>query len=320
MAAARKKTGGTESAAPVTVLVAADEFITQENLNRIREEIFDGGGSAEGVVELDGASVEFEDVAVEVATPSLFAPAKLVIVKGAEKLLEKSADKLIDWLKTPPPVGNLVLIVSALDSRRKVARALAEAGTVIKCDRLHPREIPAWAKRRAAAYGKKIGDRALSLLVTISGEDMAHIDAELSKLAVYAADRDVIGTEDVQALGVGSRSFKPWDLTDAIAQGDLEGALRVVKSMLEDGTSEILLVSMLGRHVEDLIGVLMDPARLERIPSRFVREKISQQARRFTLEKLRELYSYVYEADVELKSSPLEPGISVEKLVARLAS
>jgi len=318
--AARKKTGVTGSAQQVTVLVAVDEFVASQRIEQIREEVFDGADPGEGVVELDGTSLDFEDVIVEVSTPSLFSSAMLVIVSNAEKLIEKQPDKLIDWLEAGPVVGRLVMIVSTLDSRRKAAKALTKMGMVEKCEKPHPREIPAWARRRAAKYQKKIDQQALTLLVAVSGDELAHIDAELAKLAVYVGSREVINVDDVKCLGVGARSFKPWDLTDSIAEGNLKRAMTVVKSMLEEGTNEILLVSMLGRHVEDLIAALTDPSRLERIPSQFVRDKISSQARRFTLEKLRKLYSYVYKADVELKSSPLEPGISVEKLVARLAT
>jgi len=305
---------------PIVVLVAVDEYVTSQKLEQIRQKVLDREHDETGCLNISGVGTDFEDIAMELATPSLFSAQKLVIVSEADGLLQHQADKIIAWLENPQIAGCLVLIVSSFDARKKVSKALAKAGSVVRCDRLSPRDVPAWATARARHYGKGLDPEAQALLVAIAGDDMGHIDAELAKLAVYVGSRPKIAAQDVQVLAVGSHSFKPWDLTDAIGAGNREKAMAVTQSMLDEGANEIVMVAMLGRYLEDLIAARTEPARLERIPSQFVRDKLAQQARKFTLDKLKTMYAFVYQADVELKSSPLAPRTAVETLVARLAS
>jgi len=316
----RTKRGEQGAVAPVTVLLEVDPFITTMNLEKLRALVIGGADPAVATAEYDGASADFDDVAVELATPSLFSPTKFVVVRNADKLISGQGDKVLVYLKQPPPGAYLALVTGTLDQRRKAGKALAAGARVIRCDRVAAREIPSWAIARAKHYGKRLDRQALALLVSIAGDEVSRLDAELAKLAIYVGSRQVIAADDVQALAVGSHSFKPWDLTDAIGAGDRKKALAVAQSMLEEGANEIVFVAMLARYVEDLIAAVTDPGRLERIPSRFVRDKLAQQARNFSLEKLKRLFAHVHDADAELKSSPIDSRVTVEALVARLAS
>jgi len=305
---------------PVTVLVGKDSFIASMKLDEIRQKYLEGADPSMAVQQYDGEKADFDDIAVDLATPSLFAAKKLVVITDAEKLLNSQAEKILTFLEQPPAGSHTVFITPALDQRRKLGKLLAQAGRVIHCDGIASRDLPGWAAARARHYGKRLDSQALTLLVALSGDQAGRIDAELVKLAVYTGTRQTISAEDVQALAVGSRSFKYWELTEAIGAGDRAKALQAVVAMLDDGANEILLVIMLGRHIEDLIAAVSEPGRLDRIPMRFVREKIEKQARKFTLEKLQLLYAQVHRADVDLKSSRLESRTIVEMLVARLAS
>src|SRR4051794_18199056 len=95
MAKAAKSASTPPPPAGMFIIAGEELFMRNEQLARIREQIFGNEDPGMGLVRLDPATLGGDALAAildEVRTPSMFAPKKLVVVDPADALFKASED------------------------------------------------------------------------------------------------------------------------------------------------------------------------------------------------------------------------------------
>jgi DNA polymerase III delta subunit len=170
----------------------------------------------------------------------------------------------------------------------------------------------------------------VDLLKTLLQGDTLGLANELDKLALYTMGRDVT-VDDVYEVSAGAREFDSFAFTDAVMDGTLQVALRVMQRLREDGTEDAgLLAFLLGAYrrlaivvemVEqgvpnEEIGAAMGPA--GRFPN--LRDRAIRRARSLGRDGLRRAYELMVEADRTSKTGEVKDDIALEIAVMRLAA
>jgi len=133
---------------------------------------------------------------------------------------------------------------------------------------------------------------AIAALIEHAGTDMAELRNVVEQLAIYAAGRQRVTVEDVQAVARGTALVNDWALTDAVGATSTREALAQLRLQLDQGRSPFQILGMLGWWVRERL-----PATRERqVPS--------------AVESL-------LRADLDLKSSA-DPQIVLERFVVEL--
>jgi DNA polymerase-3 subunit delta len=187
----------------------------------------------------------------------------------------------------------------------------------------------AWFEERFDASPLKLDATARQLVVEHLGEDVARLTGLMLTLeGVYGFDASV-GEDEVMPFLGDEGSVPPWDLTDALDQGDMTAALEVLQRMLRAGGRHPLQVmSTLHSHYERMLrldgtGISNDKeaaAHLGIKGSSFPAKKAVAQLRRLGPEKIRRAIELLGETDLDLRGkSALDGDILMEILVARLA-
>lgn len=245
------RTGG----APLRVVAGDELFLRDEHLARIRLEVLGEGDPGMSLVRMEGTA-SMADVLDECRTPSMFAPAKLVVVDPADALLKASEggmmggggsgggkgrrpaasprELLEDYLEAQlqsgePPAGVLVLVCESWLKTTRLHKALDKLGAVHLCEPIKPFQVPAWLARRTRdAYEKTLEPRAAARLAELIGPDLQRLDNELAKLALYKPAAATIGVEAVDALVGFQHEQKIWDMIGALAARDAGVALHKI--------------------------------------------------------------------------------------------
>lgn len=158
---------------------------------------------------------------------------------------EQGAELLFAALeKGLPAVNKLVITAQGLDKRRKVFKALEEKGLLVDCnvpkgdykaDREAQQEV---LRMQAKAFeqksGKKLDAGALSALTELLGFDLYAINTAFTQLAAYAGEHKRITEQDVRALLSRTKSDPIFELTNALAKGDLGQSLFYIDSLLNN--------------------------------------------------------------------------------------
>ncbi|MEN0059977.1 MAG: DNA polymerase III subunit delta, partial [Bdellovibrio sp.] len=185
-------------------------------------------------------------------------------------------------------------------------------------------QIPSWIHYIAQSLGLTISNEGIHLLHKLVGHHLTEIEAELKKLGEFAGARRIEKT-DVEQVVSRSKEENVFDFTKAIGENDRVKALEHLVHLLDQGQSEIGIVSLVARHVRILLSLKkgMDEglhgaklAHYAQVPPYFL-EGYLEQVRLWTAKKLEQTLVVLAETDRALKSSPLSSHIWLENMVLK---
>jgi DNA polymerase III subunit delta len=161
------------------------------------------------------------------------------------------------------------------------------------------------------------------------------ISSELEKLMLYASDRGRITLGDVETMVLAAKQRSLYELTDAISARDKPRALALLHGLLNasDGGEDSAIghLYMLARTFRQMVVILEKNVRDSRaiwqalwqgfrMPP-FAAEDLIRQARRYSSRReLTQKLRLIAHADLELRSSPPDKRLVLERLVMDLAS
>ena len=213
-----------------------------------------------------------------------FGGAKFVWLKNANFLgddqkarstaVQTALEELSDALDPDLPDGvTFLLSATDLDKRRSFYKSLAKRAELQVFDKLDSNrsgwqeEATEIVRARAAKRKLQFDDEALELFVLLTGGDTRQIDNELEKIDIFLGTERKVGVDLVRELVPLSRAGVIFELGNAMAERDLERALKLVRRLLDQGETAIgiLLVAILPTIRNLLLAKdLMDRHRLPR--------------------------------------------------------
>jgi DNA polymerase-3 subunit delta len=232
---------------PVYALVGADSYLQTEKLAEILE-TFPADLQR---IDLDGEKADLADVLDELRSFAMFGGGKLVVVRDADEFISRFREQLEHYLGAPSSSGTLVLRVASLPSNTRVHKLIQKVGAVEKCDPPKAGDLPRWIMTHAkAAHRLIVNLDAAQLLADLIGDDLGRLDNELAKLALLS-DTGKLEAKDVQQGVAFQREQEMWDMTNEIAAGHPDKALRRWRQIVQlDSSAEYRAVTWLGMWLE----------------------------------------------------------------------
>lgn len=185
-----------------------------------------------GALELFDASLHGPDeVAAQLATLSLSAAPRFILVDGVEGWKATKLAPLERALADPPPDTVLVLV-----ARGKAPAALTSAvegagGEVRAYAAPKPWEMPRWVAARALEEGLHLDSEASKALVAVVGTSQARLMREVEKLCLAAHPSTQLTADEVRGLASGDTPAQAYDLADALVAGDASVALAIAEDL-----------------------------------------------------------------------------------------
>ena len=236
--------------------------------------------------------------------------------------------QLADAVPDLPETTLLIFVDGDVQQGNPLLRSLAEHCAVHREATPNAQALLQWIKQRAEDKGASITPPAMQVLAELVGGDLWTIDRELEKLSLYATGRSITDS-DVRAMVPYAQEANIFAAVDAIMDGRPGLALRSLMQLMDDGQEPLYIIAMIERQLR-LIALARDltdrgvsqPDLGRRMGSNsdFVVRKTLGQARRLTLEQVRSKYRRVMESDLAIKQGRLEAALSLQLLVADLAT
>lgn len=299
--------------------------------------------------ELDAESADIDRILSSIETIPFASKKRVVIVQSLEKC--KHLDKLANHLPKVPESTCLVLVASAVDSRRKTIvsekfdSAVKKEGVLVRFPSLDPQSLTQVLSKRAAKFGTPIDRSALTMLIDIAGPELVPLRLELDKLSAYAGNGNKITSAIVDILTPKSPEANVFSLVDAVATGNPVPALATLKEMLDNGeraeSAAPKIIGLVARQFRLIAQArfLLDhhylPGNLSKIPESVTNQlpdeinlihelgrktwllgKVTQQARNFSRKKVNEVFSRILKTDLTIKG--IEGSIDNSKLALEL--
>jgi DNA polymerase-3 subunit delta len=181
----------------------------------------------------------------------MFGGGKLVVLRSADAFITRFRESLENYLAAPSSSGTLVLRLSSLPSNQRVYKLIQKIGVIEKCDPPKASDLPRWITTHAkSAHEVAVSPDAAQLLADFIGEDLGRLDSELAKLALQS-DSGKIDRADVEHGVAFQREQEMWDMTNQIAAGRADAALRRWRQLVQlDPSAEFRAVTWLGMWLE----------------------------------------------------------------------
>ena len=336
-------------------VLAGDETFLQE---RCRQAVLRGFVPPElrdfCLSDLDLSGNSIFEVLDRAQTPSLMAPFQVIFVRNVRQLYTRGAKKdefaaLDHYFRSPNPQALLIFVADFLripsDSRRmemddknrfeRLTETLGEHCGMVELARVSEEDAMRWAAATAQEAGIKMEADAARELVDALGADMMMVASELEKLLLYTLGRGRITLGDVETMVLGAKQRSLYELTDAISARDRARALALLHGLLNSSDAgedaAIGHLYMLARTFRQMLVILEKNVRDSRaiwqalwqgfrMPP-FAADDLIRQARRYkSRRELTRALRLIARADMELRSSPPDKRLVLERLVYELAS
>src|ERR1700677_4106051 len=349
--------GAAASRAPLRAgyVFAGDEVFLYERCRRaVVDSLIDPTLREFSLSDLDLAETSIFHVLDLARTPSLMAPFQVIFVRNLKTLYTRGAKKeefaaLKDFFRPPNPQAVLVFVADHLripaDLRRmdledkeryeRIRETLGDDCGVVELARVDEADAVRWLLATAESREMKFDPDAARELADALGADMMLIASELEKLMLYAFDRKRITLGDVETMALAAKQRSLYELTDAISARDKPRALALLHGLLNasDGgeDSSIGHLYMLARTFRQMLIIseknVRDPRAIWavlwqgfRMPP-FAAEDLIKQARRYkSRRELTRAIRLVARADLELRSSPANKLLVLERLILDLST
>jgi len=304
--------------------------------------------------DLDLSTTPVFEILDRAQTPSLMAPFQVIFVRNVRQFYTRGAKKeefaaLDRYFRSPNPQAVLIFVADFLriptDIRRmdlddrnrfdRIQETLGEHCSVIEMAHVGEEDAMRWAVATAQAADSRMDADAARELVDALGADMMLISSELEKLLLYTLGRGRITLGDVETMVLAAKQRSLYELTDAISSRNRARALALLHGLLNSSDAgedaAIGHLYMLARTFRQMLVILEKNVRDSRaiwqalwqgfrMPP-FAADDLIRQARRYkSRRELTRALRLIARADLELRSSPPDKRLVLERLVYDLAS
>ncbi len=329
----------------IVVIKGDDPTLVAQELAGVVKSFVGSGDKSLMVEELDeshyladGGLPELAPLVNAALTPPFLTERRVVI--GRNVGLFTKADQvlcLVNYLQDPAPTTDLVLVWEKGSASNRLGAIPKSLKVILK--ELGAQEIDAApsGRGRRALLGERLADAPLRFdpaarraIGDHLGDDVGRVNQIVEALISSYGEGARLSVEDVEPyLGTAS-DVPPWELTDAIDEGDIALALDKMHRMTRGGERHALQVmATLHGHYQRALaldGALevndekSAAARLGMKGSTFPAKKALGLSRRLGRERLHSAIGLLAQTDLDLRGgSAIEAEVLMEVLVARLA-
>ena len=315
---------------PVYVITGDQDLLRELATDDICHEALGGEATAFNFERLDGEDADGGRIAMAANTLPMLGGRRVVLVKRAQKPLEKS-EELSEYLGSPAASNVLILELSKNpDKRRKTWKDTEKKACVVTCDTPRSLELDDWISDQAKARGLRLGRESVRYLAGEFGADLRRLLNELEKLSLYAGS-EKLDLETISAVLGRGKAQSIFKFVDAVGAGKSAAALRQLGRLMEEGEPPLRILALLDR----LIGQLRVTREMQRAGKRsrgdkslsqvlgvppYAAKSLSEAARRFDGTSLDDAVASLAETDLTLKSSGVSARLVLERLVLSLCS
>lgn len=327
------------------MLVGEDDFSIRQALEEIKRSIGDQTLLAANTTVLNGQQVTLDQLRSACEAVPFLTEKRLVVVEGLLGRFEprsKTERKKASRLTGPdrhdeyqpiaayggqiPSFTELVLVDSKVSNRNPLFRELSEVAQVRSFPWLRGAKLQQWIEQRVAKAGGEIASRAVELLARFVGSDLWVMANEVDKLVLFTGGRR-IEEADVRAVVSYAQEANVFAMVDAILEFRAGVAQELLEQLMKRGAFPAYLLVMLSRQVQLMFRVkeLKSQGKSRNdiqdklgLTSDFVLRKALEQADRYSLARLKEVYHKLLEADLAIKTGKYDGELALNILIAEL--
>jgi DNA polymerase-3 subunit delta len=323
---------------PIYICYGTESYIMNEFIERLLEQLIDPEHREMAIVRFDTGETPVDSIIEEAETLPFLVPSKIVLVRdsvlfasGKElKSVEHRPELLLAYMGQPSETTILVFIVphDKLDERKKLVKTAKANDFAISFTPLQSEELLQWLLKRAGNQGRSMEKQAAEELLRRVGMDMSALASETDKLCLHAGLGGTVAAESVRTLVPMAIEQNVFRLTEDLAALRTAEAIALYYDLLKQREEPIKLMALLVRQFRNMLYV-KELGSQGYTPQQMATQlglhpyavKItSEQARKFSPERLAELLSELADLDYAMKTGRVEKSLGLELFLLKTGS
>lgn len=338
----------------VTLLYGDDHQALHDRVEALAAQMGDPSLAEMNITRMDGteSGIREEDVRTAAYTLPFLTARRMVIVTNPVSLMrsESSRQKFLQTLSSLPESTAMVLVQDDIwipsgnqrgwkqfydykDHGKLKIHPLLEwargAGSKVKIEILRLpalNAMPGWIANEVKRQNGRMTPQAATALAGIVGSDTGQARQEISKLLSYVDYKRSVEPGDVHELTAPGGQADVFVMVDALAMGDSRQALRQLGRLLEEQDA----ISLYGMMVRQFRLIMMaKEARENGVTSDesvgrllgtapFPAQKALNQARRYSFDRLSQIYHRLHEIDRMSKTGQMDLEVALQTFVVEM--
>lgn len=302
----------------ILFLYGPDSFRLQQRLNVLKQGFiskYDKSGL--NIETIDNENFYLEYFHKIVMSDSLFVKKRMTVIKnvfdGNKEFQEGVAEELDKVDKDHILIFTAVKVPKVKDKNKLFAR-LKKADKVENFPLLKAGDVYHWIQTEVKNKNAFIENDAVRYLQEAVGNDLWRMHNEIEKLTSFT---ERITIKEVEIFLDSPLDDNIFDFTDALSNKDARKALKLLHDQIDSGANEFYLLTMLARQIKILLQIKETNGKgLDLHP--FVIKKAMPQSNKFSLERLKELFSELTKIDFKLKNSQGSPKLLLDMFVVNM--
>lgn len=318
-----------------------EQYLKQHYINLVKKAVCE---SDTNVALFSGEDYELSDICrslYETASmPSMDMSTRFIMLSDIEwkKVSDDDLAFLEDTLEDISSFDDCVVIIDTrpeffdVGTPKKPSKLFLRLEKVTKpvCfEKEQPARLAVWVQKHFSASGVIADGNICNSIINRCGRDMTTLNHEITKLSAYVLShgKNTVTQEDVNLVTIASKEIDTFDFSNAVMNGDVDRAVFILADMkLRKEAPEIILGSISKVYGElYTVKTLMESGMLkgEIAKKTGIHEyrvgMYMQRAKILSKNGLEKALSLCREADIKIKSSPLEKYAVLDILVIRLS-
>lgn len=263
--------------------------------------------------------IEFDTICNELAALPMLGERRLIVIEEAQKLSPTHQKKLFALLQPAPPDTIVILVSPAVRTPKKTSafyRAVTKVSQPVSFARLSHEKAAQRVQRQLQAAGVEAEPEAIKLLISLTDGDFGGLVGELEKLTLLAEPGQPVSLNDIRKLTSSYQEFTIFSLTDAIAEGKTDNALRAYDDLILKGNRPTTILWQISNHMFNLLKIHTGK---RVVGAQFFIQKLKNQSRLFKLEKALKAIVLVAGAEREIRQSTVKPVVLVENVIRNIS-
>lgn len=301
---------------PLVLVTGSESYLASRAISKLKSELRVSHANLE-VLEVDEGEYS-RGLLVSVATPSLFAEPRLIVIRSATEGLLEDLQEYLDLGVEDCTV--VVRLPNAVGHNGKVKTALSKSSLNVSCEELKKdADKAAFVQSELKGLGLRIEPAATRALLSAFSSDLGELGAACSQLA--SSGKSTVDLALVESMFQGRVETNAFKIADAALAGEASEAIRLYRHGFATGIDNVALTAALAMRIRTLAKLFNNAnsqaAALGMAPWQL--DKARRELRNFNEQQLTELIELVAQTDADVKGASREPEYSVEKLILAMA-
>lgn len=307
----------------VYLIFGEEKYLIRTIKNRMIKGLVNDGDTM-NFTKFAGKDSSVKEIIQTCDTLPFFAEHRVVLLQDTG-FFKTSNDEMAEYMKDIPESTVMIFIESEVDKRNKVYKQVKNIGYICECSRMNRSELSRWILVRLNKENKKITKENMNYLLEKLGDDMENILSELDKLISYTMGRDVIDTDDIDAVCISEITGKIFEMVDAIGSKNQKKALDLYYDLIAVREAPMKILYMLTRQFNIMLQVKEmaqkgksagEMAKNMGMQS-FIINKTLSQCKNFKLSAIRNAVNYCLKMEEAVKMGNMNDKMAVELVIVK---